>query len=144
MYCADYDTSISYQASALSIFNLSSLSQPYADDVSLSISSSTAAAAPAPGPLSLLIPPPAQVDGTPRPLRWLAQYERLLRFQLVGHCHKNRLDVIAVSSTAVPVSLAARVLRRRLEQGHGVGVGKLLCQIRAHLDGVLEVTLVSN
>lgn len=35
MYCADYDTSISYQASTLSIFNLSSLLQPYANDVFL-------------------------------------------------------------------------------------------------------------
>lgn len=52
--------------------------------------------------------------------------------------------MITVSSAAVPVCLAVWVLGRCLKQGHGVGVSELLGHICAHLDGVLEVTLVSN
>lgn len=52
--------------------------------------------------------------------------------------------MVAVSSAMVSVSLAVWVLCGRLKQGHGVGVGELLRHICAHLDGVLQVALVSD
>lgn len=61
----------------------------------------------------------------------------------MGHRHENGLHVVA-APTATTVSLAAGVLGGGLEQGHGVGVGKLLRHVRGHLDGVLEVALVAD
>ena len=52
--------------------------------------------------------------------------------------------MVTVCSTTVSLPLAVWVLCRRLKQGQGVGVSKLLCHVCAHLDGLLEVTLVSN
>lgn len=106
---------------------------------------SAAAAAPASGPVSPVVPSSAaQVDGSPRPLGWLAQHQRFLRLQLVGHRHKNSLNVVTVPSAVVSVSLTVWVLGGRLEHGHGVDVGELLRHVCANLDGVLEVAFVSN
>lgn len=157
MCCADYEAILLEPCflsrppplSSLSSFHLQ-YPRPCADSgwsclpLSLHFSPSAAAAAPAPGPVAPVIPPPAQGDSTPWTLRRLAQYQRLLRLQLVGHRHKNGLNVVAVSPAVVSVSLAVRVLCRCLKHGHGVGVGELLRHVRAHLDGVLEVALVSN
>lgn len=52
--------------------------------------------------------------------------------------------MVTVSSAIVSISLAVWIFCRRLKQGHGVSIGELLSHICAHLDGVLEVTLVSN
>lgn len=103
-----------------------------------------AAAPPAPRPINSITPPPAQIDGAPWSLWRLAQHQRLLRLQLVGHRHKNSLNVVTVPPAAASISLAVWVFCRSLKQRHGVGVCKLLCHICAHLDGVLEVTFVTN
>lgn len=62
----------------------------------------------------------------------------------MGHRHKNSLNMVTVPSTTVSLSLAVWVLCRGLKQGQGVCVSKLLRHVCAHLDGLLEVTLVPN
>lgn len=52
--------------------------------------------------------------------------------------------MVTVPSTTVSLSLAVWVLSRCLKQGQRVGVSELLRHVCAHLDGLLQVTLVSN
>lgn len=116
--------------------------------LSLSMKQSTAAAAPAPGSFSSVVTASAQVDGSPPAFRRLAQHQRLLTLELVGHRHEDGLHVVAVSTARrrplLAAAAAAGLLGRRLKQRHGVAVGELLRQVSAHLHRVVKVALVAH
>lgn len=57
-----------------------------------------------------------------------------MTLKLVSQCHENGLHMVIVIG----------VLGRGLKQRHAVGVSKLLGQVRGHLNGVPQVTLIPH